>query len=506
MLTLAVIFYKFVITAQHDFFEKRGIPFIKPVPFFGTFAKAILGFEDLYHYYKKCWKQVGDVPFFGTFEFLEPVYVIKDADLAKQILIKDFDHFINHRVTVDHDIDPVFGRNLFTIDGQRWRDMRNVLSPAFTGSKMRILFQVINQCAMASVEQVTKSGKEEFEVKDFFTRITNDVIATAAFGVETKSIQNTNEFYIKARQLSDFGIGETMKFYLYSTLPKLMRFTGMKIFPKYKTQFLEDLVRDQVKYREETNFTRPDMIHLLLQAKHKGYIEAEEDDEKAINENSRTKTKWTDDDIISQCLLFFLAGFETASTLYVYLAYELALDQDIQEKLRAEVDELNERLDGKIPVYEDIIAMKYMDMVVSECLRKWPPNIAIDRRANKDYELSAQGMSVTVKAGEAVVVPTIAFHHDEKHFPDPLTFDPERFSDENKGNIHPAAYTPFGIGPRQCIGNRLALMQAKIFYYHLLTKYTIERNERTEVPVQIRKGVMIVTPLNGLWLSFKPRA
>lgn len=507
VLTLLAALYFFVGKANHDYFAKRGIPFVKPKPFFGTIFRPALGLEDFYTYYNRVWRQFDRVPFFGAFDFFKPVYIIKDADLAKQILIKDFDHFVNHRVSVDHEIDPVFGRNLFAIKDQRWRDMRNILSPAFTGSKMRFLFKVINTCAVQSVEQIqeiTARGSYDFEVKECFTRVTNDVIATAAFGVEVNSTKNVNnDFYLQGRRLTNIGIRETVKFFLYSTVPKIMNKTGLRLFDKSKTEFLENIVQEAINYREKTGFVRPDMIHLLLEAKNKGHIE---DDEHPREKVAANTIEWTNEDIIAQCLLFFVAGFETASTLYVFLAYELALNPDIQDRLRAEVDAMTQKLEGQFPGYEEIMSLKYLDMVVSEALRKWPPNLVLDRLVSKDYIMSAQGQSVALKRGEMVIIPTIAFHHDASYFPEPETFNPERFSDENKANIHPAAYTPFGIGPRQCIGNRLALMEVKIFFYHLLANYSIEKNAKTQIPPQIIKGTLIVTPINGLWLTFKPRA
>lgn len=508
IISIALLYY--LGTRNHDYFKKRGIKYIKPIPFFGTFIRPALSLQDFYDYYKKCYNLYPEEGFIGTFEFIKPVYLIRDPEVARQIFIKDFDNFRNHRVTIDPSVDPIFGKNLFSSKDKYWKDMRNTITPAFTGNKMRFMFDIVNDCALRSLDFVRKTtgtGSYEIDAKDFFTRITNDVIATAAFGVEVNSVKEKNDFYLQAKYFADFGVRETLLFFLYSTFPNMATWIRLPLWRKSKTKFLVDVLKEAIQFREKTGYVRRDMIHLLLQAKHKGRIYDEEfDNDKQQEEEAVNRLAvFTDEDIISQCMLFFIAGFETVSTLFVYLAYELMLNQDVQAKLQAEIDEVLERIDTKLPSYDDIMGMKYLDMVVCETLRKWPPNIAIDRLCNKEFVLESGDKKVILQPGDQVLTPTIAFHHDPQYFPNPDKFDPERFSDENKGNIHPFAYTPFGLGPRQCPGNRLALMEVKIYFFHVLAYFNIERTPKTEIPVEIRKGTLIVTPLRPLSLALTPR-
>lgn len=111
---------------------------------------------------------------------------------------------------------------------------------------------------------------------------------------------------------------------------------------------------------------------------------------------------------------------------------------------------------GDTPVtYEALQKMSYLDQIISEVLRKWPGTLAIDRLCNKDvtYELE-NGEKLEIKAGEAVWFPINALHMDEKYWPHPQKFDPERFNEENKKEIVPFTYIPFGVGPRNCISKR----------------------------------------------------
>lgn len=119
---------------------------------------------------------------------------ICDPEYLRQILIRDFDHFINHpNITLDEKVDPLFGKSLFFLTGQKWRDMRSTLTPIFTGSKMRQMFQLVLDCAEDHTSILLRQANTDSkpfvpELKELFTRYTNDVIATAAFGIKvTKS-------------------------------------------------------------------------------------------------------------------------------------------------------------------------------------------------------------------------------------------------------------------------------------------------------------------------------
>lgn len=154
-----------------------------------------------------------------------------------------------------------------------------------------------------------------------------------------------------------------------------------------------------------------------------------------------------------KAFIFFIAGFDTTSTVLSLLTYELSLNPGIQQKLMDEIDETERELDGKRISYETLQQMKYMDQVVSEGLRKWPVTGLVDRYCVSDYVCELDnGAQYHFEKGVGFMVPIYGFHHDPKYFPQPEQFDPERFSDENKHKIVPGTYIPFGIGPRNCIG------------------------------------------------------
>lgn len=140
---------------------------------------------------------------------LKPVYFIRDPSLIKQLAIKDFDHFEDHSLLIDENVDSMLLKSLIFLRGQKWRDMRATLSLAFTGSKMRLMFELVCECAddmtKHFIRQAEKGQKQNYEMKDLFSKYSNDVIATCAFGIKVNSFENgQNEFLLTGRQFLNF--------------------------------------------------------------------------------------------------------------------------------------------------------------------------------------------------------------------------------------------------------------------------------------------------------------
>ena len=268
--------------------------------------------------------------------------------------------------------------------------------------------------------------------------------------------------------------------------------------------FFTNLVTSNIQTREKHGIVRPDMIHLLLEARKNGLkhedTETVQDTgfatvaESEITKNPKIKkTEITDQDIISQALIFFFAGFDTVSTLMSFISYELAVNPDIQNRLIDEVDETLETCKGKL-TYEALLGMKYMDMVVSETLRKWPNSIAVDRICTKPYTIEAKypdEKPIHLEKNDVVWLPIFGLHRDPQYYPEPEHFDPERFNDDNKANINPYTYLPFGSGPRNCIGSRFALLETKTLFFYILSHFGIVPVENTQMPLVLSKNNLI---------------
>lgn len=362
----------YLITANNKYFEKRNVKYVKPVFFLGSLADAILQKKTYMETYIEILNSFPEQGFIGIYDFLKPLYVLKDPDLIKQVCIKDGDNFINHRFTLDPEVDPIVGRNLFAIKDQRWRDMRHILTPAFTSAKMRFMFQLVHECTERTIKFIDENRSENgiflFEAVDFLSRYANDIIATTAFGLEINSVKyQKDEFYRQGRIISCLAtVKFTIKFIIANTLPWVMKTFKIAILDKNAIEYFRKIILSTLRIREQSDTMRPDLIHLLLQAKTKGRILDENEKDDMLDKDKKAHTMvWTDDDFVAQCLIFFMAGFETSSTTMTFMAYELALNQDIQDTLIKQIDELLENLKGKPPTYEDIHKLKYLDMVLS---------------------------------------------------------------------------------------------------------------------------------------------
>ena len=128
-----------------------------------------------------------------------------------------------------------------------------------------------------------------------------------------------------------------------------------------------------------------------------------------------------------------------------------------------------------------------------------------DRICVKDFEVEFEGKKFTIEKDKNFLIPIFGFHRDPEYFPNPLKFDPERFNEENRRNIDPDTYLPFGIGPRNCIGSRFALMELKAIIYYLTLNFKFEVTAKTQIPLQFAKNPVGLSTEEGIWLALKPR-
>lgn len=293
--------------------------------------------------------------------------VICTPELIKQIIVKDFDHFINHRLVLPNQENEVlFDKSLAALRGHKWRFMRSTLTPAFSSNKMKQMFQMIVQCTEQTIKVLLKEATEMNEpyvpeMYDIFSRYTNDIIATTAFGIEVNSLKNrNNEFYTRGQTVTRFGLVSLVKLIFMSVLPWAAKLFNIKFFNKDITNFFHSLVHDTIEYREKNEIIRPDLINLLMKRKKENL----NNKENSVIDDVSTPIL-DDDDLTAQCFLFFFAGFETSSTLMCYAAHELTENPHIQQKVIAEIDEVRKELKGTPLTFEVLQSMTYLDMVIS---------------------------------------------------------------------------------------------------------------------------------------------
>lgn len=214
-----------------------------------------------------------------------------------------------------------------------------------------------------------------------------------------------------------------MKFFFATDNPNLARKLGILFNPKECGEFFLNTMLQTFDYREKNQIPRNDFVSLLLGLK-----------------ESFTKTE-----LAAEGMLVFAGGFETSSALMSFTLYELALNEEIQDRLREEISRGVEENGGKI-TYDLLFGLKYLDMVVNESLRKYPPIPDGIRKCTKDFKVP--GTDLVIEKGTNIQIPTFSLHRDEEFWDESEKFDPERFNEENAKKIVPFTYLPFGDGPR----------------------------------------------------------
>lgn len=197
-----------------------------------------------------------------------------------------------------------------------------------------------------------------------------------------------------------------------------------------------------------------------------------------------------EEEIIAQSMIFLLAGYETTASTLTFCIYELAKHPEVQNKLYDEIKTIGDSLD-----LNNLMKLPYLDAVISETLRKHPPALALGREAMEEYHIPEYNF--TIEKNQALIIPVYAIHHDPEYYPDPETFNPDRFLPENRHNIIPYTYLPFGGGPRNCIGMRFALSEAKLGLANILKNFIIVSTDKTCDKLNVEKSffLMKTTPI-----------
>uniref|UniRef100_T1GP68 Cytochrome P450 n=1 Tax=Megaselia scalaris TaxID=36166 RepID=T1GP68_MEGSC len=225
---------------------------------------------------------------------------------------------------------------------------------------------------------------------------------------------------------------------------------GGGLFTKEASKFLFSTIGYTMDERKTSGTIRNDLIDVLLTLK---------------------KENYPHDLIVAQAAVFFTAGYEGPSSIMSFALYELCQNQEIQKKLRKEIKETLIKSDGPL-TYDLVQSMEYLGMVVQEVIRMYPRMFL--KNPKDTYKLDNK---LIISHLTHVYIPIYAIHRDPQYFPEPNTFNPERFIPENNPSM---AYMPFGLGSHNCIGKRLGLLQLKIGLIHVLSNHYLIPNEKTQ--------------------------
>uniref|UniRef100_A0A8C3LMY0 unspecific monooxygenase n=1 Tax=Chrysolophus pictus TaxID=9089 RepID=A0A8C3LMY0_CHRPC len=460
-----------------------------PLPFFGTcleYRKGFLEFDT------KCFQKYGKI--WGIYDGRQPAVVVMDPQIIKTVLVKEcYSTFTNRRRT---DLAGVLRNAVSLAEDDQWKRLRTVLSPTFTSGKLKEMFPTMKHFGEMLVKNIQKRVEKDSSVpvKDFFGSYSMDVVTSTSFGVNIDSMNNPKSPFVREMQkLTKFDFFDPV-FILSFVCPfliPLMAKMNISFFPSDAVDFFLRSIDKIKKDREkETHKGRVDFLQMM--------IESQKSDSNGTRDGKNSHKALSDIEVLSQAFIFIFAGYEPTSNTLCYLAYLLALHPDVQQKVVNEIDTV---LPNKAPLtYEAIMQLDYLDMAVNETLRLYPLGGRIERTCKKDVEING----VIIPKETIVVIPPYTLHRNPEYWPNPDEFRPERFSKENKDNIDPYTYLPFGAGPRNCIGMRFALLTLKVAITAVLQHFTFQVCKETQIPLKLL-SMGLMTPEKPIVLKLVPR-
>ncbi|XP_050547770.1 probable cytochrome P450 6a13 isoform X2 [Daktulosphaira vitifoliae] len=492
MFFLVVLFYYFC-NSTFNYWRKRNVPFAKPVTLFGSYFDLMRGRENTTHLFLRLYEECIGQKYYGMFQMRTPTLLVRSPELITRVLINDFQHFTDRGFSVDINATPL-ANNLFSMKGKQWKVMRHKITPIFTSSKLQAMQEQIKECSNVLMEKLAShlNNSDTLDIWNIMGNYSTDVIGTTIFGINL-NVLNDEESYFRKFGKAVFApsLRIAIKDMCTFISPTLRKMLCISDWPVEAMKFFQCAFYEILDYREKNNIIRNDLIGILLNAR-KDLI---------VNKLEPT-VNFKETDIIAQAFVMFVAGFETVSNTMCFCLYELALNKDIQDRLRDNISNAK-LMDSTNDKKEYLHSLKYLDMVLSETLRKYPPLPIIIREVSVPYQLPNENL--VLPKGMKIIVPAYSIHMDPVYYPNPMKFDPERFSPEENNKRQSGIYLPFGEGQRVCLGKRFAELEMKLALSELLSKYEVLPCEKTLIPMTFQKRTInIVAKNNTLWLKFKP--
>ncbi|KXJ25206.1 cytochrome P450 3A24 [Exaiptasia diaphana] len=476
-LMFVVMFYRFG-TRKRRLLEDAfpGMTGPKPMFLFGHTVDLIKAKGQIHEHFDVYYKKYGQL--FALSFFGSPALVVSDPEMIKDICVKNFDCFYER--TTKFTMPKPLDRALNIAHGETWKRIRNTLSPSFSAHKLKGMTSLINLICdklMERIDKVAASGKS-VDIVSYQQTATLDAIMSIAFGVQTDFQNNPNDPIMQKaiRAMKPSALNITMQNIILPYLPYGRKLPtsqfGSHFFFKDILEFV-DLAQSVLDERRKLGKdTYKDFLDLMINA---------------TNPEEPDNHKLSDDDIIAQCVIFLLAGYETSSTTLALTCYYLAAKPEIQEKVQQEIDRVWPD-EEEVPTYDAINDLHYLDMVISETLRLCPPGLMLMRECTKPCIVKG----IKIPKDCPILVPAYSIHRDPKIYPEPETFDPERFSAEGKLSRDPYSYLPFGHGPRNCIGMRFSRMEMKMMLARLLKRISLSMTPETKKPKLVSKATLTV--------------
>jgi len=267
ILIVWVVYY--VSKSTHNKWRKLNVPHPPYFPLLGNTFKSDFGLVHYKDTYNMIYKQFPDKKFCGFYQFNTPFLMVRDPELINKILIKDFAHFTDHGFYSDPSVN-LLGRSIFFLNGQRWRTMRQKLSPGFTSGKLKLMHGQIKECSERLMDLISERSTTttQINVNDVLAKFSIDVIGTCAFGLKLDTIKDDDsDFRVYSKKLFRPSVRLFVSHVLGVISPKILKIVKIKQFSPEVIDFYSSVLGEVIKYRETNNVDRNDVAQTLMHAR-----------------------------------------------------------------------------------------------------------------------------------------------------------------------------------------------------------------------------------------------
>ncbi|MFD6210602.1 cytochrome P450 [Peribacillus sp. NPDC060253] len=383
-------------------------------------------------------KEYGEIAKF-RFGPLQDVYLVSNPDLIKQILVTKQNCFVKSKDF--NALKPLLGEGLLTSEKDFHMRQRRLIQPSFKKSHISHYAQDMIDTTMDYIS-TWEQNNERIITKDMMN-ITLGIISKTMFSMEFK---DGYELVGKSMETALRIAVKRMR-----TIFRMPLWVPTKINREYKNaiQKLDKIIYSIIEKRKSETVKHEDMLGILMDAR---------DDEDGLG--------MTNQQVRDELMTIFLAGHETTANALSWALYSLSQHPDIQTKLFNEVDSI---IGSRTPKPDDFMKLTYTQQIIHEALRMYPPLYILSRGVAEDVTIGGYSF----KKGDMIVLSSFVMQHKPEYFHQPDSFIPERFENNHMKTLPAFAYFPFGGGPRVCIGNHFAMMEAVLVLACIAQRYRI---------------------------------
>ncbi|KAF1752830.1 hypothetical protein GCK72_019385 [Caenorhabditis remanei] len=385
------------------------------------------------------------------------------------------------------------GTGLLTSTHEKWFHRRKMLTPTFHFSIIQDYFPIFARHADVLVEAVEAHVDGDFfDGFPYFKRCTLDIICETAMGIQVNAQLGHNNEYVHAVKRISEVVWNHMKF-PWLWIKPIWYLTGLGFEFDRNVKLTNDFVRKVIQERKELLKEEDE----ASQRKRKAFLDL-------LLTIQKEKGTLSDEDIREEVDTFMFEGHDTTSSGIGFTILWLGFYPECQKKLHKELDEVFGFATDQTPTMDDIKKCHYLEKCIKESLRMFPSVPLIARRLSEDVTIDhPSGQKIVLPAGLAACISPIAAARDPRAYPDPDTFNPDNFDIDTISGRDPYAYIPFSAGPRNCIGQKFAILEEKTVLSRFFRKYEVESLQTEENLRPIPE--LILRPYNGIRIKIKRR-